>query len=131
MTRDPVTIHMGAPLDHALEILIERDLSALPVVDESGSVVGILNERHVLRAVGDLDAMTIRAIMDTAPVTVEVYEPIVEFIDALMEINVRQVIVLEDSTIVGIITRADLMPAVLEILQKRSRQPRWVSVQTH
>jgi CBS domain-containing protein len=121
MTPDPVTIGVNAPLQQALELLIEKDLSALPVIGENDSIAGLLNERHVLKALGDLQAKTVSALMDIKPVTVGVDEEIVEVVDRLMEINVRQVLVLGGSSLVGVVTRADLMPAILEVLRKRNR----------
>jgi len=121
MTRDPIRVRFDTPLQGALWLLIKEDLSALPVVDETGAIVGLLNERHVLLAVGNPEGTTIPTIMDTDPVTIEIDEPIVEIVDRLMAINVRQVLVLEDSTLVGVVTRADLMPAILEMLRTRAQ----------
>jgi predicted transcriptional regulator len=53
--------------------------------------------------------------------TIDIGQLLVEAVDALMSINVRQVIVLDNSRVVGVVTRADLMPAVLEkLLQRQS-----------
>lgn len=128
MTQAPVTIQTDTPLHQAVGLLIKKDLSALPVMDEKGSIVGLVNERHVLNALGDLEATTVSAVMDPEPVTVGVDEPIVEVVDALMAINVRQVLVLEGSRLVGVVTRADLMPAILEIFENRTRHARGVSL---
>jgi CBS-domain-containing membrane protein len=131
MTPQPVSCRLETPLYQTLELLISEDLSALPVVDESGVVVGLLNERHLLKALGDLDAASTEAIMDAEPVTVGVDEPIVEVVDQLMAINVRQVLVLENSKLVGVVTRADLMPAILRVLRKRTLRAHRVSLVSH
>ena len=131
MTPFPVTTRIDQPLHRALEVLIERNLSALPVLDENGAVVGLLNERHVLLAVGDPDGATITGVMDHEPHIVDADDPIVEVVDRLMAINVRQVIVLEASTLVGVVTRADLMPAVQKMLRKRTRRAHRISTVMH
>ncbi len=120
MTPDPATIRIRDPLHRAIGVMIEKDFSALPVIDDDDSVVGLLNERHLLKALGDHAATTVAAVMDRDVVTVGVDESIVEAVDRLMVINVRQVIVLEGSKLVGVITRADLMPGIREILQTRA-----------
>jgi CBS domain-containing protein len=132
MTPDPVTVYDDVPLHRALELLIERDLSALPVVDRNRAVVGLLNERHILKVVGDSDARTIRSVMDPPPVTIDIGQLLVEAVDALMSINVRQVIMLDNSRVVGVVTRADLMPAVFEtLLQRQAARPRAWSCVRH
>ena len=121
MTVDPIRIRSDTPLDRALDLLIQKDLSALPVLNENDVIVGLLNERHLLMALGDPEATTVSGVMDTQPVTVGVDEPIVEVIDRLMSINVRQVLVLEAAKLVGVVTRADLMPAIIEVFRARAR----------
>jgi len=122
MTPDPVSIGPDAPLHSALELLLKENLSAVPVVNAQGVVVGLLNERHLLTALGNPDATLVSAVMDPEPVIVGADEPIVEVVDRLMSINVRQVLVLEGTQVVGVITRADLMPAILEVFRERAKR---------
>ena len=52
MTRDPVVIAEERSLREAAEILAERQIGALPVVDRDGRLVGIVTERDVVREYG-------------------------------------------------------------------------------
>ena len=47
MTRSPVTIKASEPLSKAIELMNEKNIRHLPVVDESGRVVGIITTRDV------------------------------------------------------------------------------------
>ena len=49
MTREPVVIERDRPLREAASILYERQIGALPVVDDLGRLVGIVTERDVVR----------------------------------------------------------------------------------
>ena len=49
MTRDPVVIGRERPLREVAAILAERQIGALPVVDENGRLVGIVTERDIVR----------------------------------------------------------------------------------
>lgn len=49
MTTNVVAVDTECPLDAAVRLLADRGVSALPVVDRSGLVVGILSEADVLR----------------------------------------------------------------------------------
>jgi CBS domain-containing protein len=53
MTRKPVVVEPGQTLERAAEIMLERKISGLPVVQE-GMVVGIITESDIFRALCDL-----------------------------------------------------------------------------
>ncbi len=48
MTRSPVTIKASEPLSKALELMSERRIRHLPVVDDNGRVVGIITARDIV-----------------------------------------------------------------------------------
>ena len=52
MTRGADTVELDATLQTAVEIMIERGLSALPVVDRSGVCVGMLTKTDIVRLAG-------------------------------------------------------------------------------
>ena len=49
MVRDVVTVTPDTDVAEAVRLLGEHDVSALPVVDEDGAVVGIISEGDLLR----------------------------------------------------------------------------------
>jgi CBS domain-containing protein len=50
MTPDPVSISEAASLAEAASLLDSRKISGLPVVDASGSLVGVLSQTDLIRA---------------------------------------------------------------------------------
>jgi CBS domain-containing protein len=52
MTRDPVTIGPDAPSQQAVELMLQRGLKRLLVVDVEGRLLGILSRVDVLRVLG-------------------------------------------------------------------------------
>jgi CBS domain-containing protein len=44
MTPDPISIAPEASINDAIQLLLQRKFSGLPVVDERGSLVGIVTE---------------------------------------------------------------------------------------
>ncbi|MGC9210393.1 MAG: CBS domain-containing protein [Acidilobus sp.] len=48
MTRSPVVIKSSEPLSRAVELMAERNIRHLPVVDENNRVIGILTARDVV-----------------------------------------------------------------------------------
>lgn len=51
MTHNPVTISPEATISEAAKIMLEQKVSGLPVVDEAGSLVGIITESDIFRLV--------------------------------------------------------------------------------
>ena len=51
MARDLVTLSPDTEILRAVSTLLENDIAAAPVVDEAGSLVGILTERDCMRVV--------------------------------------------------------------------------------
>jgi len=49
MTRDVVTLSPEMTLEAAAELLVQREISGAPVVDERGHLLGILSESDILR----------------------------------------------------------------------------------
>ena len=49
MTTEVVTVDQDAPFKQVAELLAERRVSALPVLDGQGRVVGVVSEADLLR----------------------------------------------------------------------------------
>ena len=52
MTRDVFTSHLSDPVEKAAKSMNDHNISALPVVDESGKVIGMITSDGVSRLVG-------------------------------------------------------------------------------
>ncbi len=115
----PIVIRRTETLHRALELLIENNISGLPVVDEGGELVGVLSEKDLLTILFEPEVQTIDAMMTHAPVSIAVDAPLVDVVDCLMANDFRRVFIHDHKRLVGLISRADLMPAILEALVER------------
>ncbi len=118
MTKEVLTVQPKTPLRDAVRLLIERGITGLPVVDDSGTIEGVLSEKDLLKAFYE-DAKTVDALMTKNPESVAVDAELVDVFDILMTNSFRRILVHEDGKLVGLISRADLMPVVLEALLDR------------
>ncbi len=50
MTSDPISVSPEKPLKEAAQIMHEREVRRLPVVDDGGQVIGILTRGDIVRA---------------------------------------------------------------------------------
>ncbi len=97
--------------------LVEKGFSGMPVAERDGTVVGIITEADILRAFSQnkqLEKLTAENIMSTEPTTVDVETPIEAVILVLQELHVLRVPVTEGGKLVGIISRSDVIRAVIE-----------------
>ena len=104
----------------AIELLIENNISGLPVIDSDGHLIGMLSEKNLLRVLYDPDARSVESVMNREAVCFSVDAPLVDVVDCLMANDFRRVFIHEHRTLVGLVSRADLMPAILEALLERS-----------
>lgn len=130
MSADVVTVAAETPLKDAAVLLAERRISGLPVV-EAGAVVGVVSEadivarstgrresRSLLGALfgGDRDEecvadATVKDAMSSPAITIAPGRQVAEAARVMVEHRVNRLPVVEDSGLVGIVTRADLVRA--------------------
>ncbi len=48
MRREVVTVHPGSPIAQVVQLLLDKDFTALPVVDDGGKVVGMISDSDLL-----------------------------------------------------------------------------------
>lgn len=117
--RDVMTVHVATaayttPFKRIAELLRRHDVSALPVVDQDGRVVGIVSEADLLRPQRyEPGVRLIAADLMTAQVVTVAPDVTVTEAARLMERNaVKRLPVVDDGGIlVGIVSRSDLLHA--------------------
>lgn len=58
MSRNPITVQVGASLQEAARILYEKNIRRLPVIDEHGHLEGLITTADVIDAIADFDIET-------------------------------------------------------------------------
>ncbi|HET8776537.1 MAG TPA: CBS domain-containing protein [Candidatus Limnocylindria bacterium] len=137
MTRDVVSVAPATPLREVAQLLTEHRISGVPVVDEAGTCVGIVSEADLLPKqlsrrpsqrqafewlLGDRvdpeemrrkSARTAVQAMSAPVATIAPDRPVREAAGLMVECAVNRLPVVSEGTLVGIITRADLVRAYL------------------
>ncbi len=120
MQPDPIQIRREDAPRRALELLVENQISGLPVVDEAGRLVGVLSEKDLLKIFYEHDALTVESLMSRDPVSISADSQLVDVVDSLMANDFRRIFIHEGEKLVGLISRSDLMPAILDALIERT-----------
>ncbi|WP_040841826.1 CBS domain-containing protein [Nocardia brevicatena] len=113
LSRPVVTVRPETPLRDAVTLLTGHGFAALPVVDEQGRVIGMLSESDAMAAAAGPETTTVEAAM-TIPV--EVVTPATDtatIADRMLTARLRSIPVVEAGLLVGIVSRRDLLRALL------------------
>jgi CBS domain-containing protein len=73
----------------------------------------------VLKLFYESDAKTVDSVMTRNPTVIDVDAHLVEVFDCLMANDFRRVLIHDRQKLVGLISRADLMPSILAALAER------------
>jgi CBS domain-containing protein len=117
MATDVLTIGPDTEIMRAIHLLVERDISGIPVVDEQMQVVGILTERDCIRTAlqaGYFDeAGGLVADYMSAPVhTVGPDDSLMDLAELFASSPFRRCPVVEDGRLIGLICRRDVLGAL-------------------
>lgn len=135
MTKDVITVSPKTPIHEAAELMIDHGVSGLPVVDDAGSVVGIVSEGDLIlrekpreRApwwrlfFGDAErlareyqkahGMTVGEVMTRSLIAVSPDFPIESAALILDQHRIRRVPVVAEGQLLGILSRGDLIKAL-------------------
>jgi len=137
MTIHPVTVSPSHGIRHAITIMLERQISGLPVVDDEGRVVGMLTEGDLLGrselgsdALVEADLMpgsapdallfvkaigwSVGDVMSRSPVVIEETTPVSEIAARMARHSIKRLPVLRGGRLVGVVSRADLLRVIME-----------------
>ncbi|MFC1633425.1 HPP family protein [Planctomycetota bacterium] len=107
----------NTPVHKAMEMLIEHNISGIPVVEEDMTLVGIISEKDILRFNTDLKDLINKPTSDfmTQPaIFFEENESILDVCQCLANNEFRRVPVTSSGTLVGVISRRDIISIMLK-----------------
>jgi CBS domain-containing protein len=135
MTTDVATTNPGALLKEAALELVQRRISGMPVVDSDRQVLGVVSEADILAKESDedrggggflqwlvdpgdpwitarFDAVTVGEAMSTPAQTITPDRPLAEAATIMLDEGVNRLpVVSTDGTLVGLVSRGDLVRA--------------------
>jgi CBS domain-containing protein len=111
MTTNVTTIAPDATVDEAIRVLLENQISGLPVVDARGMLVGMISEFQLLETVFDpqIRNESVRGFMTRDVIAVDDGALLADVASLFIMHRIRRVPVLRDGQLVGLITRRDLL----------------------
>ena len=143
MTRSVVTVTPDTTIVKAANLMLQKHVSGLPVVDTTGKLVGIVSEGDFIRRseigtqrkrgrwlkfiLGPGAAATdfvhehgrrVEEVMTRDPLTITEDTALAEIVDLMEKNNVKRLPVVCDGRLVGIVSRANLLQAVASLARQ-------------
>ena len=138
MTSPVVTIREDATVAEAARLMLERDISALPVLNDGGQVVGILTHtdfglsprfrplienvysllgstttpRHLEETAHRVGGKLVRDVMRRNVVTAQQDTDVEQVAQVMMRYQIHRLPIMDGDELVGIITRHDMLKLI-------------------
>lgn len=137
MTRNAISVQPRTTVVDAARIMLANHVSGLPVLDESGALVGVVTEGDLLRRAeigtegeqaGWLKALLqpaavaadyvathsrhVSGVMTHSPIFVTPDTSLAEVAQTMLRKRVKRLPVLEDNKLIGVVSRTDLLKAL-------------------
>ncbi len=110
MRQDVCTLHPSASIEDAIRIIVKNRIGGIPIVDETGVLMGIVTERDVLRDLATRESgFMIRDIMSTNLVVASPDQLLSEVTRILNSHRFRRLPIISENILFGIITATDIM----------------------
>jgi len=120
------TIGFQEKVESALKMLFENKISCLPVLDDSGKVMGIISERDILREIFKnpghaLDARFVGDAM-TKDILIGLADDDLDYIMNIMSRNnIRHMPIMAGPTLIGIISIRDVVKGLMHEVEAENR----------
>lgn len=134
MTRNPVIVHPETPFEDALQLLREKKIRRLPVVDKQGDLVGIVVEKDLLYASPSpatslsvfevhylLSKLQVKDVMTKRVIAVGEDCPLEEAARIMIDHKIGSLPVVQSKQVIGIITETDVFKVMVEALGGRAK----------
>ena len=128
MTENPITIRADKSLRAALQVMEDNRVKHLPVVSTQGHLVGVVSDRDCRHALNSPFIMLerwqdeeltirlkVRSVMTAAPIVAEPDTSAEELVRLMLNHGIGCLPVMRAETIVGIVTRSDILVAFMNI----------------
>jgi signal-transduction protein with cAMP-binding, CBS, and nucleotidyltransferase domain len=112
MTKNPLTVDESAPVSDAARMMRDANIGDVLVTRSDGSVCGIVTDRdlalNVVAEGNDPASMVVRDVCNHTIESVASSDPVGKAVQMMSERAIRRLPVIDDGTLVGIVTLGDL-----------------------
>ena len=127
MTKNLVTFTPDTEILKVIDVLLEKRITGIPVLNEKRELVGMIDDKDCLRVLFDgayhnqpIENKTVAHYMSNVMKTVSPHTDIYEVADAFLNTIYKRLLVVDDhGKLLGQISRSDVLRAFLDFNRKR------------
>lgn len=115
MTREVITAKKEMLLTDVMEVLLEKRISGIPIVDDQGRLEGIVTEIDLVNSMlsGNADETKVGEIMSTSITFFPPNATCAEMASCFTANRIRRVPIVDKDKLVGIVSRRDILKEML------------------
>ena len=126
MSIEPITIGVDEAIGRAEQLMSERSITGLPVVDRLGRLQGVLSQTDLVRAhasgqpVASWPGLAVRHLMTSPALTIRIDESLLTAARMMEQHHVHRLVVVapDGQHPVGVLSTTDLVRALVELLEQ-------------
>jgi CBS domain-containing protein len=118
MTTNPISVSQDVAIDVAIDLMVEKNVSGMPIVDESGELIGLITEYDVLQFYGkhhDDEAtgyLPCQEVMITDVRTIQQEADLGVAAKIFQAASLRRLLVVDGKQFVGVLSRRDVVRSI-------------------
>jgi len=121
MTKNVITVRRDTPIYEAIELIAERDISGVPVVEDDMTLIGVLSEKDLINLLQDPEGekeKTVDDFMTQPALFFDEDENLLDICDFLKKNVFRRVPITSKGKVVGVISIRDVIEYILRLRKK-------------
>jgi CBS domain-containing protein len=115
---DVISVSPDATLYQALEVMANRNVGAVLVIDKEGKIAGIFSERDYVRKIiikgRSTESTTVKEVMTERVLYVQPETSVSDCMNLMTEKRIRHLPVLVNGKLMGVVSIGDVVKAVLQ-----------------
>ena len=122
--RECFTLKESDTIKRASQILSEKKIGCMPVLDEKKNVVGIVSERDLSQLIYKERfnlSISISQIMSKNLVTCDLNTSVTELMDEMTEKKIRHIVIMENKKLLGIVSIGDVVNHLIAKIKEENK----------
>jgi len=117
MTEEVFVVSPEATIDEAISLLLDHQVSGLPVVDGDNQLLGVITEFDIIDLVynADIEASIVADYMTKVVNSLDVESSLDEAANIFCNNSIRRVPIVQEGRLVGVLSRHDLISFVRKV----------------
>ena len=120
MTTNVISVNRQTQIYEAIKILVENNITGLPVVHDDMTLAGVLSEKDVLNLLYNTEDKpgSVEDFMTKDPVCFNVDDSLIDIAECFIKNNFRRVPIVAEGKLAGIVSRKDIIAYILKLRHK-------------